>query len=155
MGRKDLVEAAVPGMSPYAGIGRGMKVGKEEMVGLLAAIERYLKLDHEAEMKELESRVAYVIEALSEIPGLTAERHIPPIANHVPHVKLTWSEDAIKLKAADVVRQLMEGDPPIAISRRGERLLHISVWMMRPLEHRIVARRLEEVFRNKTSPQAG
>lgn len=146
LGRKDLIDGAVPAMNPYASIGRGMKVGKEEMIGLLAAVERYLKVDHDAEFKELDSRVQYMIEALAKIPGVTADRHLPPIANHVPHLRLTWTEDAFKLKAGDVVKQLMQGDPPIAISNRGERLLHVSVWMMRPGEHQIVTRRLKEVF---------
>ena len=57
LGRKDLIEAALPAMSPFGGIGRGMKVGKEELCGLLAAVERYLKVDHEAEYRELEARV--------------------------------------------------------------------------------------------------
>ncbi len=146
MGRKDLIEAALPATNPYASIGRGMKVGKEEMVGLLAAIERYLKVDHDAEFKELDSRVEYMIKKLSKIPGLTAERHLPPIANRVPHLRLTWTEDAFKFEAGEVVRQLMQGNPPIAISRRGQRLLHVSVWMMRPGEHEIVTRRLKEAF---------
>ena len=146
MGRKDLIEAAIPATSPYASIGRGMKVGKEEMIGLLAAVERYLKVDHEAEFKELDLRVSHMIKTLSKIPGLDADRHLPPIANHVPHLSLTWTEGAFKFDAGEVVRQLMRGDPPIAISRRGERLLHVSVWMMRPGEHQIVTRRLQDVF---------
>lgn len=146
LGRKDLIEGALPGMNPYASIGRGMKVGKEEIIGLLAAVERYLKVDHEAEFKELDARVQYMIEALSKIPGLSADRILPPIANHVPHLRLTWAEDAFKFQAGEVVRKLMAGEPSIAISRRGERLLHVSVWMMRPGEHQIVAKRLQEVF---------
>ncbi len=146
MGRKDLIEAAVPATSPYSSIGRGMKVGKEEMVGLLAAVERYLKVDHEAEFKELDRRVSYMIKTLSKIPGLDADRHLPPIANHVPHLSLTWTEGAFKFNAGEVARQLLQGDPPIAISPRGERLLHVSVWMMRPGEHEIVTRRLQDVF---------
>jgi L-seryl-tRNA(Ser) seleniumtransferase len=146
MGRKDLIEAAIPATSPNASIGRGMKVGKEEMVGLLAAVERYLRVDHEAEFKELDLRVRFMIETLSKIPGLTADRHLPPIANHVPHLSLTWTEDAFKFDAEEVARQLLQGDPPVAISRRGERLLHVSVWMMRPGEHQIVTRRLQDVF---------
>ena len=146
LGRKDLIEAAIPAMSPYAGIGRGMKVGKEEMVGLLAAVERYLKVDHKAEFQELESRVGYMIARLSKIRGLKAEQHLPPIANHVPHLRLTWEKEAFALDAGEVARRLMEGNPPIAISRRGDRLLHVSVWMMRPGEHQIVTKRLQEVF---------
>jgi len=146
MGRKDLIEAAIPATSPYASLGRGMKVGKEEMVGLLAAVERYLKVDHEAEFKELDSRVQYMIKTLSKIPGLTADRLVPPIANHVPHLTLTWSDQAVKFTAADVARHLLEGEPSIAISVRGDRLLHVSVWMMRPGEHQIVTKRIKEVF---------
>ena len=146
MGRADLIEAAIPAISPYSSIGRGMKVGKEEMVGLLAAVERYLKVDHDAEFQELDSRVAEMMRTLSKIPGLKAERILPPIANHVPHLSLTWTESAFRFNASEVVRQLMEGEPAIAISERGERLLHVSVWMMRPGEHRITARRLKEVF---------
>jgi uncharacterized pyridoxal phosphate-dependent enzyme len=146
MGRKDLIEAAIPATSPYASIGRGMKVGKEEMIGLLAAVERYLRVDHEAEFKELDLRVSYMIKTLSKIPGLDADRHLPLIANHVPHLSLTWTEGAFKFDAGEVVRQLMQGDPPIAISRRGERLLHVSVWMMRPGQHQIVTKRLQDVF---------
>lgn len=149
LGRKDLIEAALPGTSPYASIGRGMKVGKEEMVGLLAAVERYLRVDHEAEFQELDARVAYMIEVLSKIPGLNAERDLPPIANHVPHLKLTWAADAFPFGAGAVARKLMEGEPAIAISRRGDRHLQVSVWMMRPGEHRIVARRLDETFKEK------
>jgi L-seryl-tRNA(Ser) seleniumtransferase len=146
LGRKDLIEAAIPAMTPYAGIGRGMKVGKEEMVGLLAAVERYLKVDHDAEFQELDSRVQYMIERLSKVRGLNCDRYLPPIANHVPHLRLSWENDAFAFDAGEVVRRLIEGNPSIAISRRGDRLLHVSVWMMRPGEHQIVTRRLQEVF---------
>jgi L-seryl-tRNA(Ser) seleniumtransferase len=87
-----------------------------------------------------------MIGAIAKIRGLTAERHMPPIANHVPHVRLTWNEDDIKLQAGEVVRRLIEGNPPIAISMLGERLLQISVWMMRPGEHLAVSKRLHEIF---------
>ena len=66
LGRKDLIDASFPAMSPFGGIGRGMKVGKEELCGVLAAVERYLKVDHAAEYRELESRVASIRAALKE-----------------------------------------------------------------------------------------
>ncbi|MBI3470105.1 MAG: selenocysteine synthase [Candidatus Solibacter usitatus] len=147
LGRKDLVEAALPGMSPAGGIGRGMKVGKEEMVGLLAAVERYLKVDHDAEMRELESRVEYILRTLGKIDGVKATQHVPKIANEVPHAWIEWDEPARKITSQQVVDQLREGDPPIHVQRPGPGKLLISVWMMRANEHRIVTRRLEEVFR--------
>ena len=146
MGRKDLIRAAIPGFNPYASIGRGMKVGKEEMIGLLAAVERYLKADHEGEMKELETRVADIREGLSGIRGLTTERYQPPIANHVPHVLVNWQPDAFALKTGDVTRALLAGEPAIAVSGFGDRRLKISVWMMQPGEHKIVLRRLQQIF---------
>src|SRR5205085_3164994 len=76
LGRKDLIEAALPAMSPFGGIGRGMKVGKEEFCGLLAAVERYLKVDHEAEYRELEARVTSTRSALKGGSGITTDRHI-------------------------------------------------------------------------------
>jgi L-seryl-tRNA(Ser) seleniumtransferase len=146
LGRKDLIEAALPCMSPSGGIGRGMKVGKEEIVGLLAAVERYLKVDHDAEIRELDSRVAYIKGQLSSIRNLQAERHVPVIANEVPHLMLTWDENALKIKSQDVLKNLIEGQPSIAILRQGSGNLLVSVWMMRKDEHRIVARRLREIF---------
>jgi L-seryl-tRNA(Ser) seleniumtransferase len=146
LGRKDLIEAALPAISPTEGIGRGMKVGKEEMVGLLAAVERYLKVDHDREFEELDGRASEIIVALSNIPGLKVERFVPEIANHVPHVDLTWSESGLPMTAATVAKQLLDGDPSIAVANPGQGHLRVSVWMMRPGEHRIVARRLRQVF---------
>jgi L-seryl-tRNA(Ser) seleniumtransferase len=146
LGRKDLIEAALPCMSPSGGIGRGMKVGKEEIVGLLAAVERYLKVDHHAEIRELDSRVSYLKGQLSSIKNLQAERHVPVIANEVPHLMLTWDENTLKIKSQDVLKNLLEGQPSIAILRQGPGSLLVSVWMMRKDEHRIVARRLREIF---------
>ncbi len=145
LGRKDLIEAGQQCISPNGGIGRGMKVGKEEIAGLVAAVERYLKVDHDAEYRMLGHRVDEVIQTLSGIRGISARKMVPEIANHVPHVVVDWTDKARKPASADVVRELREGDPPIAI-QNGENAITISVWMMREGEHRIVARRLKEIF---------
>src|SRR5713226_5333995 len=146
LGRKDLIDASLPAMSPFGGIGRGMKVGKEELCGLLAAVERYLKVDHEAEFRELEGRVASIRAALKGISGVQTDRHIPAIANEVPHVTVQWDESAGGLSSQQVNEQLMAGDPPIHVQRPGQGQLLISVWMMRGDEHKLVGRRLKEIF---------
>jgi len=146
LGRKDLIEASFPAMSPFGGIGRGMKVGKEELCGLLAAVERYLKVDHQAEMRELEARVASIRAALKRIPGVETDRHVPVIANEVPHVTVRWDESARGLTSQDVIAKLLAGDPPIHVQRPEKGQLLISVWMMRGDEHKIVGRRLAEIF---------
>jgi L-seryl-tRNA(Ser) seleniumtransferase len=146
LGRKDLIEAAWPAMSPYGGIGRGMKVGKEEMCGLLAAVERYLKVDHEAEYKELEERVKTIRGALKGVKGITTDRHVPEIANEVPHVTVEWDESGRGLTAAQVHDKLLHGDPPIHVQRPGKGKLLISVWMMRGDEPQITGKRLREIL---------
>jgi L-seryl-tRNA(Ser) seleniumtransferase len=146
LGRKDLVEASLPAMSPFGGIGRGMKVGKEEMCGLLAAVERYLKVDHEAEWRTLEERVTSIRAALKGIRGLQTDRHVPVIANEVPHVLVRWDESARGISAQQVTEKLLAGDPPIHIQQPGKGELLISVWMMRGDEHKITGARLREVL---------
>lgn len=146
LGRKDLIEASFPAMSPYGGIGRGMKVGKEELCGLLAAVEGYLKVDHAAELRELESRVASIRTALKGIKGVQTETHVPAIANEVPHVMVEWDEAARGVSSQQVTEKLLAGDPPIHVQRPGQGKLLISVWMMRGDEHRIVGRRLREIL---------
>jgi L-seryl-tRNA(Ser) seleniumtransferase len=146
LGRKDLIEASYPAMSPYGGIGRGMKVGKEECCGLLAAVERYLKVDHAAEFQVLEERVTSIRGAIKDVAGVKTERHIPVIANEVPHVTVHWDESTKGLTAQQVTEKLQASDPPIHVQRPGKGQLLISVWMMRGEEHKIVGRRLKEIF---------
>lgn len=146
LGRKDLVAAAQRAISPHGGIGRGMKVGKEEMMGLLAALERFLKTDHAAERRKLQGKADHIIEAVARIDGVKAQTYVPEIANEVPHVILEWDEHKLGRTSQEIVRQLREGEPPIAVSQDGQGKLRISVWMMQGDEHRIVARRLKEIW---------
>jgi D-glucosaminate-6-phosphate ammonia-lyase len=146
LGRKDLIEASLPAMSPFGGIGRGMKVGKEELCGLLAAVERYLKVDHEAEFRELEARVASIRAALKGVAGVHTDRHVPVIANEVPHVAVEWDESTKGASSQQVSEKLLAGDPPIHVQRPGKGQLLISVWMMRGDEHKTVGRRLREIL---------
>lgn len=146
LGRKDLVDTARHAISPNAGIGRGMKVGKEEIIGLLAAVERYLKVDHEAEHREMKGRVNYIIHALANVNGVKAQLFIPEIENHVPHVTIDWDEAGRGHTSQDVTDALLAGEPSIAVSRMGPGSLRVSVWMMRGDEYKIVARRLQETL---------
>ena len=146
LGRPDLVHAARKAISPFGGIGRGMKVGKEEIVGLVAAVERYLSLDHEAERRELDARAERVSGVLGGVAGLSCETVVPEIANHVPHVVVRWSEADLGLTSEDAVARLLEGDPPVAVSRTGEGQLRISMWMLRPGQDALVADRVGALF---------
>jgi L-seryl-tRNA(Ser) seleniumtransferase len=147
LGPPDLIAAGRRAISPSMGIGRAMKVGKEEIIGLLAAVERYLKLDHDAEWRTWEARSAEVIAQLQAIPGMSARQEVAEIANHVPQVVVEWSRFHSPLVAAEVVKKLWDGDPRIAILAEGERGLRIMVWTLRDDEHLVVAARVRQVFR--------
>ena len=98
-----------------------MKVGKEELCGLLAAVERYLKVDHAAEWRELEARVASIRAALKDVRGVQTDRHVPVIANEVPHVMVKWDESARGVSAQQVTEEAAGGrssDPRAAAGQR-------------------------------------
>ena len=146
LGRPGLIRAARKAISPFGGIGRGMKVGKEEIVGLVAAVERYVSLDHDAERRELDARAELISGVLGSVSGLSLETHVPEIANHVPHVVVNWDEGNVGVTSEDAVARLLEGDPPIAVSRSGEGQLRISTWMLRPGQDAVVAERVRALF---------
>jgi len=146
LGRKDLIEAARLNAPPNGNtVGRGMKVNKEEMVGLLAALELYLAKDHAAERREFDARAETVRAAVGVVPGIMAEIFVPEVANHVPHVRISWDAGAKGLTAADAVTALRAGEPSIGTRSEGNAVV-VGVWMMRPGEAKIVARRLREVL---------
>jgi D-glucosaminate-6-phosphate ammonia-lyase len=150
LGRKELIEAAKKNTNPHCGtIGRMMKVSKEDMIASLAAVERFVRLDHKAEWREFERRIGVIEQAVKDIPSLRSERIVPPIANHVPHLLLTWDEKRLKLTRARFTQMLMEGDAPIQIGRvsgTGDRGVLISVLTLQAGEDRIVADRIRGIL---------
>lgn len=154
LGRKDLIEAARMNASPNGDtIGRGMKVNKEEMIGMMAALEVYLKRDADAEWKEWERRAKLIIDTAMKVnPAIKGETYVPPVANHVPTVRLKWEKAAFNLLADDVRKQMREGTPAIEITpgnapaTAATQEFSIGVWQLQPSEAEIVAKRLREVF---------
>ena len=155
LGRRDLIEAGKRNTAPYCGnIGRGMKVSKEDMVAMWAAIERYVNLDHEAERREWIQRIGVIDTVLKGIPSVRTEQVVPPIANHVPHVLIHWDEKKVKITRAQMKRKLVEGNPPILTARvhgTGEAGFLISVFMLQPDEDQIVAKRIREILQQAVS----
>lgn len=153
LGRRDLIEAARLNCSPNSdSIGRGMKVNKEEMVGMLVAVEMYIKRDAVAEWKEWERRAKVITDSVAAIKAVTAEVFVPPIANHVPTIKLKWEKAALKLVADDVRKQMRENKPSIEIAPGSSpasaetQEISLTVWQLQPGEVDIVAKRLREAF---------
>jgi L-seryl-tRNA(Ser) seleniumtransferase len=144
LGRKDLIAAARLNAPPNGNtVGRGMKVNKEEIVGMLAALELYLKKDHAREQQDFERRAETIRSSVATLPGVKAEIFTPEVANHVPHVRIAWDDKG--LTPAAVVTAMRDGEPSIAIRSEGPALV-IGVWMMRPGEDKIVAKRLRQAL---------
>ena len=122
---------------------RGKKVNKEELVGMLAALERFVRLDHSAEGREFERRADEIRRSAASVSGVKAEIFVPEVANHVPHVRVTWDAASARRAPAAIVRAMQEGEPSIAIRSEGDALV-VGVWMMEPGDAKIVARRLQQ-----------
>lgn len=116
LGRPDLIEACRLNDCPNAGIGRPMKTGKEDIVGLVKAIELYVQADHASELALWEQRVAQVIEALGSLEHVRVWRQLPyGIGQQIPHAAVSWDEAALGLTHAEAVQALLQGAPRIAV----------------------------------------
>ncbi len=116
LGRKDLIEACRLNDCPNMSMGRAMKVGKEEIVGLVKAVELYVAQDHAAQRSVWEGRVARMLEVLSPLPHVRAWRQFPEgEGQKVPHVALTWDERALGITYRAFAKRLRDGRPRIAV----------------------------------------
>jgi D-glucosaminate-6-phosphate ammonia-lyase len=150
VGRQDLIAAARLNAPPNGNtIGRGLKVNKEEMLGMLAALERYLAQDHAGELREFEKRAETIRRSVSAVSGVKADVFVPEVANHVPHVRISWDAAGKGITPAEAVKALRDGEPSIGTRSEGDALV-IGVWMMQPGEDKIVARRLREVLEKRS-----
>jgi L-seryl-tRNA(Ser) seleniumtransferase len=163
LGRKDLIDAAKKNNSPNSNtVGRGMKVAKEEIVGLVAAIDWFLKQDDAAIEAECRERADRIAKHLSTIPTVQTQIFIPEVANHVPHLLITYDQNRIKITGAEVMQKMREGKPRIELNPStggapasvglpgGPNTIVVGVWMLQPREDMVVAKRLREVLQEGT-----
>jgi D-glucosaminate-6-phosphate ammonia-lyase len=155
LGRKDLIEAAYANSAPNNRFARIAKVGKEEIVGLLTAVELFLKRDHAAERRAWEAVLARVAERLRGLPTVTTEM-IPNLDySHSPRLSVQWNESRLGLTLAEMVTKLREGTPAIVAAdmtkfRPAWKGLGIFPCQLRPGEDRIVADRVRALLTRKT-----
>ena len=154
LGRKDLVEAAYANSSPHNRFARIAKVGKEEIVGLLTAVELYLKRDHAAERRAWEAALGRVAERLRGLPAVTTEM-IPNLDySHSPRLSVQWDEKRLGLTVAQMVVKLREGTPAIVAAdmtrfQPAWKGLGIFPCQLRPGEERIVADRVRALLEGR------
>jgi L-seryl-tRNA(Ser) seleniumtransferase len=146
-GRKDLIEAAKLNHSPHeAPIGRPMKVNKEEMFGMYAALKSYLERDHKKEWEEWLQRTKRIAARLATVPTLKTEVYVDPgPANAFPSLLVDWDQQKVKISAKEVQTALKEGTPSIVTGGHGDKL-RIGVVLLRPEQVDIVAQRVKEIL---------
>jgi L-seryl-tRNA(Ser) seleniumtransferase len=148
LGRKDLVSYALLNNSPYEDtLGRGQKIGKEEIVGMVKALEIYLNEDHEALAKEWQRRLNVVSDAIKRIPGVNTSFFEPDIANHVPTMKITWDPKRVDMTPGNASKALMDSKPSIVLGG-GHDGLEMTAFMLKPGEEKIIAERLVAIFKD-------
>jgi uncharacterized pyridoxal phosphate-dependent enzyme len=144
MGRKEIVAAARLHMPPRGfNVGRGMKINKEEILGMFVALEKYIERDHEKEWKEWESRIALIDEAVKSVKGVTTVLSVPKLGNVTPNLTISWDNTIIKVLPKDIQTNLRNGDPSIEVGG-SEKNINITVWMLKAGQEKIVARRIKE-----------
>lgn len=154
LGRKDLLQAAWLNSAPHHAFGRSLKVGKEEIMGMLAAVEMWTKRDHEAEWKTWESWLASISDRVTKVSGVTTE-YIQPedLSNHAPQLRIKWDGKALNITGTEVSKTLAEGTPRIflagASGRRPDQMassVTIMPYMMMPRDHGTAGDALYEVL---------
>ena len=150
LGKRKYIEAARMHTPPRGEtIGRGMKVNKEEVLGMLAALELYLQKDHKAEWAMWEAQIKLISDRALEIKGVETEVHVPKYANHVPSLRIRWDQSLVKITPSDVRDQLKNGHPSIQTVGDNS-TVGITTWMMVPGQERIVAKRVSEILSSAT-----
>ena len=151
LGQKDLLQAAWINSAPHHAFGRSLKVGKEEIMGMLAAVEMWVKRDHEAEWKQWESGSTPSAREVTKVPGVTTEILQPEdLSNHAPQLRIKWDGAALGITGKQV-EDLLKGRPRIIVGGSSASSITIMPYMMMPDDHRIAARRSMRSWRTPPS----
>jgi L-seryl-tRNA(Ser) seleniumtransferase len=151
IGREDLVRAAWVQSAPHHGFGRSMKVGKEEAMGMLMAVEMWMKRDHEAEWARWTAWLETIAARVSTVDGVTTSVVEPiGLSNRTPTLAVRWDRERIGLSGREVGERLFAGDPRVALTpsdgEDGETGLTINPYMLSPGEDREVATALHALL---------
>ena len=149
LGKADLVHFALLNNSPYEDVlGRGQKVGKEEIVGMVKALELYLAEDHDALNAEWQRRLDNISTKITAIKGVSTKMMMPEIANHVPSMLIDWDQKLIAITPRDAAHQLRAGKPSIVLAQGEDGPgLSMTSFMLQPGEDDIIADHLVALFR--------
>ncbi|MFT4111362.1 twin-arginine translocation signal domain-containing protein [Silvibacterium sp.] len=157
LGPKDLTHAAFWNAAPHHNWGRALKVGKEEAMGMLAAVRQWYKRDHEAEQKQWLAWDNSIADALKGIPSLTTKINMPTddLSNRAPTLSIHWDAAQVGITGEELVKKLDEGTPRILViggsGQRPDKMessIGIMPYMMHPEDHAIIAEVLVKYLKN-------
>ena len=157
LGPKDLCEAAFWNAAPHHNWGRALKVGKEEAMGMLAAVRQWYKRDHEAEQKTWLEWDNYIADAVKDIPSVTTQVNMPDadLSNRAPTLTIRWDATKVGITGTELTEKLDQGTPRIlTVAGQGRRpdmmasSIGIMPYMMQPGDYKIVAEALSKYMRN-------
>jgi D-glucosaminate-6-phosphate ammonia-lyase len=157
LGDKALLMSAWQASSPHHGPGRDNKVGKEEMMGMLAAVEAWVKRDHQAEWKTWLSYLDYISKQVAKINGIKTSIEEPTeLSNRSPRLKISWDPDALHITGDEVAENFARTKPRIAIGSSNEpglTSIHITTGQMQPGNDKVVAERIVTLLSQKRNPR--
>ncbi len=147
LGQKDILQAAWINSAPHHAFGRSLKVGKEEIMGMLAAVEMWVKRDHDAEWKQWEAWINYIGAEVTKVPGVTTEILQPEdLSNHAPQLRIKWDGAALGINGKQVEDLLFKGRPRIIVGGSHGDSITIMPYMMMPDDHRIAASAIHAIL---------
>lgn len=160
LGKKHLIDLAQQSNNPEEGVGRGMKVAKEQIVGMVAAVDWVLSHTEESMQGDYQKRADLIAAAVKGIPSVAAETVVPRIANHVPHLLIRFDPAVTGITTKEIVTRLREGSPSIELNPNtgnppnqgipsNANTLVVGVWMLQPGEDAMVGRRIRDAFTRK------
>jgi seryl-tRNA(Sec) selenium transferase len=153
LGRKDILMSAWQASSPHHGPGRDNKVGREETLGMVAAVEAWVKRDHKAEWNRWLSYLDTISKRVSKIEGIsTAVREPNGLSNRSPSLVISWDPAKLHITGEELAEIVARTKPRIALGG-APGSIDITAWMMRPSDDRIVADRLFDLLSQKRSPK--
>jgi L-seryl-tRNA(Ser) seleniumtransferase len=145
MGKKEIIAAARLSMPPRGfNVGRGMKVNKEEILGMYIALEKYINQDHDKEWKEWEAATAHIENTVKSVAGVKTNITVPPLGNITPTLEISWDNSKTKLTGKDLQQKLRNADPSIEIGSVKDYSIVVTVWMLKPGQEKIVASRIKQ-----------
>ncbi len=156
LGDKALLQAAWINSAPHHAFGRSMKVGKEEIMGMLAAVEMWVKRNHKAEWAEWESRLNHIAEAAKKVDGVTTKITQPPdnqLSNRSPRLVIEWDGAKLGITGQEAAKALLDGEPRIVVAGgQGSRpsnmasSLAIIPYQMMPGDEKVVAQKVHALL---------